>query len=166
MRQSGAVKDSLGFGYPATYDPATVASAGIAANQIFYVGRVLGSGRISKLRVFNTVSSGNLRVACWAGTGAGLARTPGPLKGSSAITAVAAAGSQDVALTATIDALEGDYFGLAYDNGTARFMGLNNATFHTTWASRSGFMATAALAVPDPFVLSLYAICPLIVGVP
>lgn len=94
--------------------------------------RVRDGGNISKIRLRIGTSSGNIAVAVYRNSGSGSAATPGARAATSGVVACPAAGSAEVALTASVDVNPGDWLCIWVDNTTVTF-GLNgdSATIYT-----------------------------------
>ncbi len=87
--------------------------------------QVLNPGSVSKVGLHVVVSSGNISIAVYNGTGTGRQRKPGTFKATTGAIACPAVGYQEVALPSTVTVAIGDFISLSCDNGTASFMGVS-----------------------------------------
>lgn len=97
------------------------------ANGIAFA-RVDVGGRISKVGMHVDVSSGNISVAVFRGSGAGSEHVPTTRVATSGEVACPASGYQEVLLGATVDVEPGDFLALSCDNTTASFRSLSGFT--------------------------------------
>jgi hypothetical protein len=137
------------FGLIYTVDPAlcTTLSGITTANRGVY-GRVVGSGSVSKIGLEIGASSGNICVAVYRNTGTGRTSAPGTRLATSGSVACPSTGFAEVALGATVDVQQGDWFYIGADNTTATFR-----VVHTTGAANglaAGRWAFADANFPAP----------------
>jgi len=111
---------ATGWGFPKTTDHPDVL-AYVPLNNVggcVYL-RVIGSGTITKIGIYVGTQSGNISVGVCSGA---LGRAnPDTRKGTSGAVACPAAGYQEIALTGSVDVVEGDWFAISADNTTAAF---------------------------------------------
>lgn len=111
-------------------------------------GRVQGgfTPGASAVRLYLATSSGNIAVAVYADTGAGL---PGARLATSGSVASPGNGQQDIALTTETDVTTGMWLALSADNTTVQFArsGVPGAGSSTMGV---GFSALQATAFPPP----------------
>lgn len=108
--------------FPITVIPAvTATSLGVpGANEAHYL-RVLGAGTISKIGLHVTVSSGNISVAVFRGSGEGRNCAPTTRAATSGSVACPAVGYAEVSLGGSVTVGINDFLCLTVDNTTATF---------------------------------------------
>lgn len=120
---SGA--DPLGWGMALSDTPSPLvapsARAWDTANRAYYKRLINGKTGGTGVRLVVITQSGNISVAVYRNTGAGIAAAPGTLLAASGAVACPAPGAATVALGATIDVLPGDWVAMSCDNTTASF---------------------------------------------
>ena len=160
--------DPPGFGFPYTVDPRvfTFGLSALVANQAWFL-RCFGGGHITKIGLQVGVQSGNLCVGVYSPTGSGRAAAPGARKATSGSVACPATGYQEVALTAAVDVLQGDFLAIVADNATATFGRLSTAGSTTAIANGLCAFQSAAFPLPDPAASSAGSLASwVLVGVP
>lgn len=116
------------------------------ANSSWYY-RVFDGAPISKIRVQIGTSSGNISVATYSNSGAGLSAIPGTRLATSGSVASPGTGIQDVSLGATVTVNPGDWLAIAADNTTATFSGITGVGGSTLL---SGMTYNQLTAFPCP----------------
>ncbi len=154
----GFIIDPLGMAFPTTHlsgGCANVAITQALANDAIYE-RVYGAADITKIRVDVTASFGLIDVGVYsflASHGAS-DRQPGTKKKSSGSIACPAAGVADVALGATVNVVDGDFFALAATLTTAGFLTGSNATLTLSMTLMGGKSLRQPTAFPLPATAS------------
>lgn len=144
--------DPMGVGYDTNVFefPQLPAALTVVVNAATYTSVLAGGYPMSKIEVFVNVSSGNIDVGAYLGTGTGPTRIPGARVASSGSVPVPSQGRADIAIGATVTPSKGDYFGAAVDNavtslGTAFSMSAN--VLAAAWAPRC-YQEVAAFPLP------------------
>lgn len=153
---AAALLDPLGFGAPFTVHPSQcgtdVALGGVRRVNYW---RVYNGGSISKMRFRDGVASGNMNIGVYRSSGTGSAAVPGTLLTSTGSIAVPTAGTNEVALGATVTVNPGDWFAIVADNTTATFRATaslsNGATLTNGFSAFEdiGSMVLPATATPN-----------------
>lgn len=116
------------------------------ANNCHY-NRVFGTGSITKVRVYVTVSNGNIGVAVYDTTGTGVSAAPNTRVASSGSVACPAAGAADVSIGATVNITVLIYwFALSASGVTATFGNIGAVV--SGWGN--GLNAAQTTAHPPP----------------
>ena len=110
--------------------------------------RVVEGGVISKIRIYVSVSSGNVAVAVYANSGTGISSVPGGRLGTSGSVACPATGFADVSLGGNVTVSPGDWLALSADGNTATFWGTSGAGDSTFSTGLQGSNATFPPADP------------------
>lgn len=136
------------WGIPRTIDPALrQTSVNVnTANRAWWM-RVKDSGAITKLRVNIGAQSGNVSVAVAPNVGSGVNARPGNPT-ATASQACPAVGDTDIALGATINVNDGDWFGIAADNTVATFGSAAPGVLDSALGSGSLYYQAAAYPIP------------------
>lgn len=138
----------LSFDFPFVSDYRYLSgSATVGTANNCHYNRVLGTGTITKVRVFVTVANGNIGVAVYDNTGADVSAAPNSRIATSGSVACPAAGAADVSIgaTVTIGVLE-HWFALSASGITATF-GHAGAVV-SDW--KNGWIAAQTTAHPPP----------------
>jgi parallel beta-helix repeat protein len=120
--------------------PTSAVTIGSANSTRFY--RVTEGGTISKVRANIVTSSGNIAVAVYANSGAGLTSTPGTRLATSGSVASPGTGVQDVSLGATVTVAIGDWLAIGADNATVTFLGMTGGGDGNLSAGQVGVQVT------------------------
>lgn len=145
--------DPLGSGLISTFDPilATAAAGVGVANRINYL-RVVGGGYVSKIGLEVTTQGGNLSVAVYRNSGVGRNAAPARLVAQSASVACPAPGYAEIALSATVEVMPGDWLAICSDSATARFRGTyDNGIVNDMFKGRAAYeLASGVATLPNP----------------
>lgn len=146
------VVNPKGQGRIETTDPVLMTGYQIwpVASRLYYF-RTTGAGPISKIAVDVGTQSGNMVVSVWANNGLqGRAAAPvGPRLATSGSVAVPAAlAVQEISLGGTVGVAEGDWFGIAIDNITARLRTAVSAGAVNLSNGRVGYELLSGLTLP------------------
>jgi hypothetical protein len=140
---------AAGWRIPYTVKPGSLLGyTGVAvANDAYYL-RVTGTGRVSKVALFVSVSSGNISVGAYRGRPGITVPAAGSLLATSGSVACPVAGYAEVALGSTITLVDGDWLAFSCDNTTATFARASNPGIESVFGA--GFIARGTSQHPLP----------------
>jgi hypothetical protein len=143
-------------GVPDTVPSNAVSETNGTLNSRIYAHRVHGSGTISKIQIRVNASSGNICVGVYScQTANGIANAiPGSRKATSGSVACPT-GVAEVSLGGNVDVVEGDWFAIMADNGTASFFYVGAGGASDIFKGKGGFTATAGTTLPLPSSLTI-----------
>lgn len=139
------------LGIPRNFDAveAVTTAAFTTTNEIMWT-RLKEGGKLSSLRMFITISSGNLCVAVARNSGTGINAVPAALLATSSSVASPGTGSRTIALDSTVYARAGDWVGIAVDNTTISIRCRTTATpLDTTLAAGFSYREPISAGGPE-----------------